>query len=325
MKRHVKKYFIPHEENDYKPHLLREQCVLVISVFVLVLFGLSIFQYTVIKNGNFAAVVSSVLVELANKDRGESNLRSLSVNEKLAYAAELKLKDMVEDGYFDHYAPDGVSPWDFMKEAGYKFTYAGENLAVNFVDSKDVEKAWMASPTHRKNILNEHYTEIGIATGKGMYKGKESVFVVQMFGKSIPQPVTPPQPTPTSEDEEIVVVEETPETIVFGDTFAVAESELVVAEEDISDIAGAEPVPTAGSTQSYASVAKKLATSPKSNLFYLYAILSGIVLLALVSLVVVEFKRQYPRYVFYGLFLILLMVFLTCIIQIYIFPEVVIK
>jgi len=85
------------------------------------------------------------------------------------------------------------------------------------------------------------------------------------------------------------------------------------------------PEPTAGSTKSYASLAKKLAVSPRANLFYTYAFLSAIVLLALVFLVFVEFKRQYPRHVFYALFLVLLMVFLACAVQIYVFPEVVIK
>ncbi|MBI3638379.1 CAP domain-containing protein, partial [Candidatus Wolfebacteria bacterium] len=65
--------------------------------------------------------------------------------------------------------------------------YAGENLAVNFFDSEDAVNAWMKSITHRENILNTNFKEIGIGVAKGNYNGKESIFVVQLFGSPILQ------------------------------------------------------------------------------------------------------------------------------------------
>jgi len=197
-------------------------------------------------------------VDLANRDRAELSTPPLVMNPKLAEAARLKLDDMIKNGYFDHHSPDGISPWHWFKEAGYDFIYAGENLAVNFADSEDVQRAWMASPLHKKNILNVNFTEIGIATGKGVYNGRESVFVVQMFGKPVPKPVLPPQVTPEAtpdNPEEIIVVSETPQAVVFGDTFAAVdtnvEGEMQAAEENqkqeretnSEELVGASPTP----------------------------------------------------------------------------------
>ncbi len=132
-----------------------------------------------------SAIYGSVLVNLVNRDRSLQNLSNLKVNPLLEIAAELKVKDMAEKGYFAHNTPDGKTPWYFIDKAGYKYVYAGENLAVNFVDSDEIHRAWMNSPTHRLNIVNPKYTEIGIATSTGIYKGREAVFVVQMFGTPI--------------------------------------------------------------------------------------------------------------------------------------------
>ncbi len=97
----------------------------------------------------------------------------------------MKADDMATKGYFAHTSPEGLTPWYWFAQVGYNYTYAGENLAINFNESKDVDTAWLASPTHRANILNSHYTEIGIATAQGMYKGVQATFVVQMFGTPV--------------------------------------------------------------------------------------------------------------------------------------------
>jgi hypothetical protein len=94
---------------------------------------------------------------------------------------------MAEKGYFSHTGPDGAQPWKWFREAGYRYEYAGENLAVNFNESEDVVNAWMKSPTHRANILKHDFTEVGIGVATGTYKGKEAVFVVQFFGKPAPE------------------------------------------------------------------------------------------------------------------------------------------
>ena len=182
----VKKYLIPSEENQYKPHLLRKASLAVIATLSVAIFALGVFQNTVFMKSDFlSAVISRVLVDLANENRVENNLNGLTSNPMLEEAARQKAEDMASKGYFAHNSPDGTTPWYWIKNAGYKFAYAGENLAVNFSDSEDVDKAWMNSPGHRANILHSKFTEIGIATARGEYKGKSTVFVVQMFGRPI--------------------------------------------------------------------------------------------------------------------------------------------
>jgi uncharacterized protein YkwD len=121
-------------------------------------------------------------VALANDERSVNNAGKLTVNATLERAAQLKADDMALKGYFSHNTPDGKTPWYWIEQAGYKYEYAGENLAVNFTDSSEVHTAWTKSRGHFLNIINPRYTEIGIATSTGMYKGREAIFVVQMFG-----------------------------------------------------------------------------------------------------------------------------------------------
>jgi len=131
---------------------------------------------------SLSAIYASVLVNLTNQDRVRANVSELKVNALLEKAAQMKADDMASKGYFAHNTPDGKTPWYWLGEAGYKYRYAGENLAVNFIDSNEIQTAWKNSPTHWLNIINPKYTEIGIATSTGVYKGKQAIFVVQMFG-----------------------------------------------------------------------------------------------------------------------------------------------
>lgn len=132
---------------------------------------------------NLASVLPGVVAALTNGARTDESLAPLAESEVLAKGAQMKADDMAAKGYFSHTGPDGSLPWKWFKEAGYQYEYAGENLAVNFAESEDVVDAWLKSPTHRANILKREFTEVGIATATGTYKGKEAVFVVQFFGK----------------------------------------------------------------------------------------------------------------------------------------------
>ncbi len=185
MRRILKDHFIPHEGNAYQPLFLRFRIAFGLLLFVLLLEGSYLLgtTYVLPKSANFAAIFASVLVEQTNEERIKESLGGLTVNPKLELAAKMKAEDMAQKGYFAHNSPDGKTPWYFIREAGYEYAAAGENLAVNFTDSRDVTEAWMRSPTHRANIMNGNYTEIGIATAMGTYKGKSAIFVVQEFGR----------------------------------------------------------------------------------------------------------------------------------------------
>lgn len=110
-------------------------------------------------------------------------LTPLARNYKLDQSAQTKLADMFEKQYFEHIAPSGRGPGDLAKLVGYNFVLIGENLALGgFENDEAVVQAWMNSPGHRANILNPHYTEIGISTGEGLYEKESSWIAVQSFG-----------------------------------------------------------------------------------------------------------------------------------------------
>ena len=86
--------------------------------------------------------------------------------DQLNKTAKIKACDMVERNYFSHEDPDGRMPWYLFIKMGVNYKYAGENIASGYTDSENEElvEDWMASPTHRKNILNKEYQYMGIAT-----------------------------------------------------------------------------------------------------------------------------------------------------------------
>lgn len=185
-----KKHFIPHEGNDHSPHILRDSSVRSIVVLVIIL-EIASFLIPVLSHlnltGGMAAVLPAVLAELTNEERQAQNLPTLAINPILNQAALMKAQDMAKLGYFAHTSPEGKTPWYWIEKVGYKYQYAGENLAINFNDSKDVALAWMNSPTHKANIVKGNYTEIGTGIATGMYQGYQTVFVAQVYANPLPE------------------------------------------------------------------------------------------------------------------------------------------
>lgn len=130
-----------------------------------------------------ATLTAHGVLEWTNYYRERHGLGPLRYNSSLAMAAQLKVKDMFEEQYFEHTSPDGVRFTEFDERAGYEYILVGENIALgNFVSSKDLVDAWMASPGHRANILNKNYTEIGIGLRYGLFKGNRVWLASQEFG-----------------------------------------------------------------------------------------------------------------------------------------------
>lgn len=180
----LRNHFVPHRTNAYRPHLLRRGWMAFFLAAILMTEGFLVASLVARQSGGsfLAAVVQSRLVLLTNDERAENGVGQLAESALLDAAAQAKANDMAAKGYFAHQSPDGREPWDFIAAAGYDYQYAGENLAVRFTESADVMNAWMASPTHRANIVKPQYTEVGIATAEGTYKGEPATFVVQYFG-----------------------------------------------------------------------------------------------------------------------------------------------
>jgi len=123
------------------------------------------------------------IIELVNIEREKNGLEKLKVNKLLSLAAENKANDMFEKQYWSHNSPQGVAPWVFIDNTGYKYRFAGENLARGFGNEEDLVMAWMASELHRKNILNKNYDEVGIANVEGFLIDKEVEITVIMLAR----------------------------------------------------------------------------------------------------------------------------------------------
>ncbi len=345
MRINLKNYLFPHPGNDHKPHLLREASVIVLTLIIVLLFGFSIFHAILIEqNADFtAAVLPGVLVDLANEDRESNGLGELSINPVLEEAAQMKAQNMAELGYFAHVSPEGLDPWYWFYRAGYDFANAGENLAVNFIDSQDVEKAWMNSPGHRANILNGKFTEIGIAAAKGTYKGKKTLFVVQLFGtptfqaRTVTQPIARTVATTNTQLTPQIVQREIPAGIVAGQQTtkkaSTSSSTVLGAEiEKGNDIPASDmyvelPQASQGETHTESpnqnthqpQISEKENTNaweqflahPRAAVEWGYILIGLLIAVVLILMIFIEIHKQHPRNIFYGVALLVLIFLLS--------------
>ncbi len=180
----VRHLFVPHQSNNQKAKLLHPKSLLLITlVLVSFQYALSFAGRSFPSVLGYAANISpEEVISLTNTQRINNGLAPLSGNPTLSQAAVAKGNDMLAKGYWAHFAPDGTSPWSFFLSFGYKYRYAGENLARDFSDAAGAVSAWMDSPTHRENILNANYKEIGIGVVEGNLAGVDTTIIVQFFG-----------------------------------------------------------------------------------------------------------------------------------------------
>lgn len=191
MPRIVLHLFLPHEHNNHRAGLLHPLPIAAIALAVVLLRVLLSFLpfYTPIALGYESDITPDKVVELTNTERIKKGLNPLNVDSLLTKAALAKASDMMARDYWAHQAPDGRQPWEFIKEMGYQYRYAGENLARDFSTSDDVVAGWVNSPSHRENLLSPRYQDIGIAVVEGELNGVKTTLVVQFFGTKIGSPL----------------------------------------------------------------------------------------------------------------------------------------
>jgi uncharacterized protein YkwD len=107
------------------------------------------------------AAAAAQVAKLTNAQRTQHGCAPLRVDARLAGAAQAHSADMDHRHYFDHDTPDGKTPWDRIKAAGYSQPGA-ENIAMGQPTPAAVVDAWMNSPGHRANILNCDLKAIGV-------------------------------------------------------------------------------------------------------------------------------------------------------------------
>jgi uncharacterized protein YkwD len=102
----------------------------------------------------------AALVEAHNRPRLRAGLPPLAVNDALSLAAQRHADEMAARRRMAHRGVDGSSPFRRMRQAGYAYSRAGENVAAGQATVAEVMAGWMASPGHRRNILGK-FTEVG--------------------------------------------------------------------------------------------------------------------------------------------------------------------
>lgn len=192
--KHLVHLFLPHESNNQKAKILHSTSLINLTLFLIGFQLLITFTHTNFPKvlGYAANISPSEVIRLTNAQRVANGLLPLSENSTLSSAALAKGNDMLAKGYWAHFAPDGTSPWSFFLSFGYKYKYAGENLARDFPDASSAVTALMNSPTHRENILNPNYKEIGVGVVEGSLAGANTTIVVQFFGASLTSTATIP-------------------------------------------------------------------------------------------------------------------------------------
>lgn len=137
----------------------------------------------------------NAVLDATNAERRGSGQSELKLNDLLSRAASVKAQDMASRNYWSHNTPENTPPWNFVRATGYDAPKLGENLAAGFVDAHSTVKAWMASPSHRDNLLDPTYSQVGFGfanapdyTAAG---GGPMTIIVAFYGSGNGGPTTP--------------------------------------------------------------------------------------------------------------------------------------
>ena len=124
--------------------------------------------------------MESEVFVILNQERESRGIHSLERNAILDSVAEAHSQDMAKKDYFNHINLDGQTPMDRVDETGKICKYVGENLAYNSHESFTAQERMeglMNSPSHRDNILDTDYVQVGLA----VEKGEDSFYLTQVF------------------------------------------------------------------------------------------------------------------------------------------------
>jgi uncharacterized protein YkwD len=176
-------------------------------------------QYIVPMQRDVLAFATSMsrngLLDETNRQRERFNAAPLRLNSNLSEAAQAKAEDMASRNYWSHTTPDGKQPWVFIEKYDYQYSKAGENLAYGFLNPRETVAGWMNSPSHRDNLLDYDFRDVGFGyvnidnyqnNGNqtvvvALYGTTENIPLVASENKSEPQPsinTSPETPQPVN-------------------------------------------------------------------------------------------------------------------------------
>jgi len=126
--------------------------------------------------------LTSAVLDATNAERVRAGLSPVTVNSQLAFAAQLQADQCARAGRIEHVLADAQypRPEDRIVASGYSWAQYGENLAVGFETGETAVQGWMASPSHRENILHPPFTEIGVAVA---LDSSGRAYYIQVLGR----------------------------------------------------------------------------------------------------------------------------------------------
>ncbi len=182
------------------PKLISDHKILLTALLIttVAIFKLAIFFENPPKNIEASDLVIQNILNGINEQRSLRNLPTLNTDSRLALAAQEKSDDMQKRHYFSHTDPEGNFIWNKIIAAGYTpYQTLGENLAIEFYNTESLIQAWMNSPTHRDNVLNESFKDQGIGINLGDEKlGQYHSAITNTFGSLFSSKAPTPSPVP---------------------------------------------------------------------------------------------------------------------------------
>lgn len=183
----LKNFLIPHQGNNYHPASFDSKRIafhatsaVVIKVFVFIF--LAILPEAAWLTPDVLFEQENQIVVMTNEMRKDIGIEILKDNQDLKKAAFGRAQDMMIKNYFAHTSPEGYRFSKWIDDVGYRYSVAGENLAIGFSDAKSAMEGWKASPTHYDNLIDPDYEEIGVSAVSGFFGESETVLVAQLFG-----------------------------------------------------------------------------------------------------------------------------------------------
>ncbi len=166
-------------------HNLQARLLKPLAIVLLCALALHVMLATPNQADALSVITAEQLLQDVNQYRVNHGLSALVLDDKLNQAAMAKANDMSQNSYFAHTSPSGIAPWYWVDNSGYRFKIAGENLAMNFSNSHSIVDAWMNSETHRSNLLNPEFKNVGFAVHSIYLNGKQQTLIVQFLGTSL--------------------------------------------------------------------------------------------------------------------------------------------
>jgi uncharacterized protein YkwD len=121
---------------------------------------------------------ANLVLRLINDSRERSGRKRLRAHPWLMQVAEYRVSEMLVLRYFSHVSPIGKPASDLARSGAVRFRKVGENIGQG-PSMEDVHEQLMLSAGHRRNILEQGWTDVGVVA---VEDGK-TVWVVEVFGQ----------------------------------------------------------------------------------------------------------------------------------------------